>query len=487
MNSSNTRSFSTGPEPYSPSKFTWYTILAAAGVYLYLMNYQAWYLRYAMLGLMLLLAAGVLFTGIKQWVLAVPVLATFGGVTFSYGPFFMSLTTLGILAAAGIYFFHRVAESGERVEFPLPVKLVALAYLAQLASIFATLYLHDSPSWNAVREGHKIFIGALLLPLIYDWYGRGIWLLRMLKMLTLMLLVMSLYGLYQYTSGNLDSLGELSSGFDIVGRVYSTIVGGPNAYSGVLELLVPTVLASMFHFKNRLWKAVAFSAVILGVLNTMYTYSRGGFLTVSGACLLFLIYRFRRKIWIPVVSLILFVGFVVANAEDFHRQLTMFSDARSLMLDTSLLHRYTSYKGYLEEMMVNPLEGTGWGGREFFHGRTALYGFWEVRHEDSVNKVNEFGGLNSLVLEMPLKGGVFSAVSLVLLMAALGVTAMKVLRAGGESSAGFGLLCGVVGFSFHQVFDNLIPWPQTGAFFWIVFALLTAMAYPCCVKGQDSL
>lgn len=487
MISSNIRAINTGPEPYSPSKYTWYTILALAGAYLYLMNFQVWYLRYAMLGLVLVVSAGILFTGAKQWVLALPVLVTFGGVSFSYGPFSLSLTSLGIVAAAGVYVFHRVTESGERLKFPLPVKLVALAYLAQLASIFATLYLHDSPSWNVIREGHKIFIGALLLPLVYDWYGRGIWLSRMLKVLTLMLLAMAVYGLYQYSSGNLNRLGELSSGFDIVGRVYSTIDGGPNAYSGVLELLVPTVLAAMFHFRSRLWKAVAFSTVILGVLNTMYTYSRGGFLTVSGACLLYLIYRFRRKIWIPVVSLVLFVGFVVANAEDFHRQLTMFSDARSLMLDTSLLHRYTSYKGYLEEMMVNPLEGTGWGGREFYHGRTALYGFWEVRHEDSVNKLEGFGGLNSLVLEMPLKGGGFSALSLLLLMAALGVTAMRILRSGAGSSTGFGLLCGVAGFSLHQVFDNLIPWPQTGAFFWIVFALLTAMAYPCCVKEKDSL
>ncbi len=95
MISSNVRAMNTGPEPYSPSKYTWFIILATAGVYLYLMNYQVWYLRYALLGSVLLLAAGVLFTGVKQWVLALPVLVTFGGVSFSHGPFFFPLPPSG--------------------------------------------------------------------------------------------------------------------------------------------------------------------------------------------------------------------------------------------------------------------------------------------------------------------------------------------------------------------------------------------------------
>lgn len=443
--------------------------------------------RYLVIFLPLLVSAVFLFNDIKQWVLILPVLITFGSGAWEFGPFYLSPATVVVLLVFFAYAVHRLIGFREQTRFPLPFHLVGAAYLAQLMSVFATLYTHDSVVWNVLREGHKLFIPALLLPVIYHWYGRGIWLTRFLKTITLMLIVMTLYGIYQYTSGSIDALGDLASGFDLAGRVYSTIAGGPNSYSGVLELLVPSVLASMFFFKSRAWKALAFIAVILGILNVLYTFSRGGFLTVSVSCLIYLIYRYRRRIWVPVFSFLVFAGYIFANSGEFERQLTIFESPKALMFDTSLLHRYTSYKGFLNEIADDPITGVGWGSEEFYHGRTALYGFWEVRHEDSVNMITRFGGLNSLILEMPLKGGLFSALSVVLLFAAVFKTLTELIKKGENTTLGLGFACGLTGFTMHQLFDNLIPWPQTGAFFWIIFALLIAMAYPCCDKQKDSL
>jgi len=298
---------------------------------------------------------------------------------------------------------------------------------------------------------------------------------------------MSIYGIYQYNAGNLDTFGERASGYDLAGRVYSTISGGPNSYSGVLELLVPTALASMFFFKKRVWKGVAFAAALLGLQNVMYTFSRGGFVTVTLSCFIYLIYRYRNKMWVPILALMVFAGGLLSNADEFKRQLTVFGDTNSLIMDTSMLHRYTSYKGFLNHIMKSPIVGAGWGSREFYHSRTSLYAFWEVRHEDSIEKVTRFGGLNSMILEMPYKGGIFSALSLLLLVAAIGLTSIKLLRSGSDKSLGMGLICGITAFGVHQAVDNLLPWPQTGAFFWMIFALLISIAYPCCGKEVDSL
>ena len=444
-------------------------------------------IRFAMLATPFVLFALFILTDIRYWILALPVLVTFGQKVIDYGPFYISTATIAVLLSFFAFASHRLFGFRENHRFPIPFKIVGVAYIAQLASVFASLYLHDSESWNVIREGQKHFLGALLLPVIYFWYGRGIWLERFLKVLTLMLLAMTVFGIYQYTSGSIDSLGDLASGFDLAGRVYSTIGGGPNSYSGVLELLVPSVLAVFFFFKDRFWKSIAFVTVILGILNVLYTFSRGGFLTVSATSLLYLIYRFRKKIWVPVVSFLVFAGFISMNAGEFERQLTVFSNPQELMLDTSMLHRYTSYSGFVNEILADPVQGVGWGSSEYYHGRTALYGFWEVRHEDSIDKITRFGGLNSMVLEMPLKGGLFSALALVLLVASGFIATSRLLKSGENTLLGFGFACGLAGFGVHQFFDNLLPWPQTGAFFWIIFGLLAATAYPCCEKEKDSL
>ncbi len=482
-----TGSVYSGVAPFSPSRRTWLSITAFALFYLFLYMKQPKPIRYIVAILPLFVSSLFLIREIKIWILGLLVLITFGGVGFEYGPFYTSAATIGILITAGIYFLHRNSGFKRVYDMPTPFLIVVVAYLVQLGSVFASIYTHDGDLSNTLRDGNKYFVSALLLPVVYYWYGRGIWLSRFLKVLTSMLFVMSIVGIYQYTSGNIESLGELACGFDLAGRVYSTISGGPNAYAGVLELLVPSTLAAMFFFKEKFWKGFAFVTVILGILNVLYTFSRGGFLTVSGTSLLFLVYRFRSRMWIPVTSLAVFVGFIVGNAGEFERQLTMFGDTRALMMDTSLLHRYTSYKGFLNEIAKDPIGGEGWGCAEFFHGRTSLYGFWEVRHEDSIDKINRFGGLNSMFLEMPLKGGILSAVSLLLLLTAVSVSARKLLTTGVDSAVGFGFMCGMLGFGVHQMFDNLIPWPQPGAFFWIVFALMTAMAYPCCSNGEDSV
>jgi len=473
--------------PYRPGKKVWFIAVGLLLLYMFVyMNYPK-IVRYMLVALPALTAAAFLCREVKIWMLALPIVITFGGKAFEFGLFYTCPATIAILFAGGVYLVHTFAGFRKTSRMPVTFYIVGAAYLAQAASIFASIYLHDSLLSNTLREGNKLFISAILLPIIYHWYGRGVWLVRLLKVLTALLFIMSLFGVYQYTSGNIDSLGELASGFDLAGRVYSTISGGPNSYSGVLELLVPTVLASMFLFKSKIWKFIAFITVVLGILNVLYTFSRGGFLTVTGACLLYLVYRFRSRIWIPALSLAIFVGFIVNNASEFERQLTLFGNVRSLMMDTSLLHRYTSYKRFAAEIADDPIIGTGWGGSEYFHGRTSLYGFWEVRHEDSVDKIDRFGGLNTLVLEMPLKGGFFSALALLLMFSAFAVTGVKLLNSGVDSSTGFGFMCGLLGFGMHQLFDNLIPWPQTGAFFWIVFGLMIAMAYPCCDEREYSL
>ncbi len=476
-----------GIEPYRPSLKTWIFVLGGTLAYFYVFLF---FPRPVLIGLIVI--PTLFFTvcyvpNPRAWLLLLPVVITFGDITFDYGPFYIAVATIAVLSASLFYLLIKFAGFRNFPRFPLPVIVVFCAYLAQLVSMFVSLHNHNNLVGNTLREANKMFVAAALIPVIYDWYGRGEWLMRMFKILVIVLIIMTIYGIYQYNSGSIDTFGERASGFDLAGRVYSTFGGGSNSYSGVLELLVPTALALVFAFKEKVWKITALAAMLLGIQNVMYTFSRGGFLTVTSACFVFLVYQYRKKIWVPVLAVTIFVGGLLINAEDFKRQLTIFGDTKSLIMDTSLLHRYTSYKGFMNSIEESPLVGVGWGSREFFHSRSSLYAFWEVRHEDSVNKITRFGGLNSMILEMPYKGGVFSALSLLLLLMAVGLTSIKLLKSGSDKSLGMGMICGLAAFWAHQAFDNLTQWPQTGAFYWIVFGLLISVAFPCCGKEVDSL
>ncbi len=469
------------------SKKTWLAITGFALFYFYLFLFYPKPIQVSIV----FFPFGILLLSIirkpRLWLLFFPVFITFGTKVFDFGPFYSSVATFTVLGAMFYYLIIKLAGFRTFPNFPFPFFVVFLAYFFQMLSMFVSLSNHDNLPWNTIREANKIFISALLLLIIYDWFGRGEWFDKMLKMVVILLFVMSLYGFYQYFFGNLDTFGEEASGYDIAGRVYSTIQGGPNSYSGVLELLVPTTLAAVFYFKKKYWKFFALTTTLFGIQNVLYTFSRGGFITVTLSCLAFLLYRYRKKVWIPITISLIFIGSIFANTEEFERQLTIFNDSSALMLDTSLLHRYTSYKGFLNQIEKDPFIGVGWGSREFFHSRVSLYAFWEVRHEDSINKIDRFGGLNSLILEMPLKGGILSGISLLLILFALIVTSGKSFTQARDKSLAFGLTCGLFAFAVHQGFDNLLPWPQTGAFFWMIFALLISLTYPCCGKELDSL
>lgn len=463
---------------FRPSKRTWILVFLATLAYFFAYLFLPSQILPVIISIPLFVVSLFYISDPRVWGILLLGMVTFASRSFNFGPLQISVTTIIVVGLFLIYVTTKISSFKTFPRFPLPVYLIAVAYVFQIASMFLSLQQHENLVGNTIREANKIYISALLLPVVYDWYNDEKWRIRILKMVSIALLCMTVYGIFQYNSGQLSALGEDTTGYDLSGRIYSTIAGGPNPYSGVLELLVPVALALFFTFKERKWKIVAMTCVILGIQNVLLTFSRGGFITVTLTLFVFLLHRYRHKVWIPILSLAIFVGVVVAKADEFKRQLTVFGDVSSFVLDSSILHRYTSYMGYWNEIQNNPYDGIGWGGREYFHSQSSLYSFWEVRHEDSIEKIEHFGGLNSLVLEMQLKGGILSSISLLLIVSAIVFTSIKSLRSESDKTMGVGFICGLAAFGAHQLFDNLIPWAQVGAFFWLSFAMLISVTYP---------
>lgn len=411
----------------------------------------------------------------RRWLLLLPPGIALGYSEVMFGQFPLFMGTVVLFSGYIIYLVAKTASSSPSPVFGRFALLVLLSYLAQAASILVSVHVHGQHVLNAVREAHKFFIPALLPFIIMDWYGKGEWFNRLLKSVAVTLLVLSVYGIIQFLSGAAWSVGEVASGYQIAGRAFSTIRGGANSYSGFLELTVPTTLAAAFHFREKRWKALCFTAVGLGILNGLYTYSRGGFLTISLASLAYLVYRFRRRVWVPILSALVFAGAIAGNADKFSRQLVMLTNPSGMVVEATLLHRYVSYNRFILDIRASPVTGVGWGAREYFSSGSSLYSFWEVRHERSTDHIREFGGLNSLVFDMLLKGGAASGLSLLLLAAAAVYVASRALRFRREDDLPVGIVCGLTAFGVHQAVDNLLQWPQTGSFFWIVLGLLAVL------------
>lgn len=411
----------------------------------------------------------------RRWVLLLPLAVSLGFPEIDLGPFSIYLSTVLVLVTYLIYLLTKSASLSPPPPMGVFGRLLLFSYLAQVASLFVSIHVHGQHTVSAVREAHKSFIPMLLTVIVVDWYARPEWFDRLLKGIVVSLFVLTVYGIHQFHAGMAWSAGEVASGYEIAGRVFSTIRGGANSYSGFLELTVPVTLAAAFHLREARWRLFCGLTTVLGILNGLYTYSRGCFFALTTACIVFLIYRFRRMVWVPLLAATAFVGFMVANAETFNRQLVLVTNPRAAMMEATIIHRYVAYSGHIRYILNNPVTGVGWGARHYYAGRTNLYSFWEERYEQSIDHVEDFQGLDSLVLDMSLKGGAASMASLLLLTVAVFHVLRRAWRRRSENAMAMGVILAISAFFVHQLVDNLLHWPQTGAFFWLTLGMLAIL------------
>jgi O-antigen ligase len=215
--------------------------------------------------------------------------------------------------------------------------------------------------------------------------------------------------------------------------------------------------------------------VVLGTLSVLYTFSRGGLICValgSGATLM---YIFRSKPWIPVLTGVLATLVLIQYGDTFERQLSFLSNPQDQITQPSILHRYVSYRGYMQQIEESPMTGVGWGAREYYWGRSRLYSFWEVRYGLSTGKIVRFGGLNSLLFNQAVKGGIPALLAMLIVFASVYAAGVKGIRKSREDIMAAGLTGGIFGFMIHQVVDSQILFPTVNSLFWLSVGAILAI------------
>ncbi len=431
--------------------------------------------------ILLLIFAGIVVTTALflkpkpgAWLPVLPFLFLVGVTTIPSGEFNPALATLMMFTFVFLFIFDRILWNKPLFIPSKSLFFLSIAVLIQVVSVFISIHVHGQYAWNAIRDGSSIFLFfpfAIIVPCLCRTETQ---INRLLRALLLTVLLVALVGVFQYSTISGFSRVDIGLGYLYRGRVAS-LFGNPNIFAAYLELSIPLAIALFFREKDLKWKLTALTAVVLGVLSVLFTFSRGGLVGMSIGCGITLFYVFRKKVWVPIVLALGFIAVMLRSAETFDRQMSFFTNPQANLTEPSILHRYISYKGFLNQFKESPITGVGWGADEFFWGRSSLYSFWEVRHRVSTETSLMFGGLNSAFLNQAVKGGVIALASILLLFATIFVTGFKAIRRGNGLIA-VALVAGIFSFMIHQILGNQIKYPTNNSELWILTGLLIVFA-----------
>jgi O-antigen ligase len=448
-------------------------LLAASNVWFY--NAFPSRIRFALFGVLTLAVLLPLFPRPESWLYALPfVFFLLGSYRFPVGQFHPSIATLTMIAFLPFYMMERILWNKRMLVWAAPVSLCLVAVLLQCTSIAVSIHHHGQHQLNAIRDGSSIYLFLPMVFVIPVLCDTRVKLRRFLRTYLVVVLIVALSGVVEYFLLGGFARVDIGLGYIYRGRV-SGFFRHHNVLAAYLELTTPLALAIFFKERDLRWRLVALATVLLGVLSTLYTFSRGGLIFLTVACALTLFWRLRKRIWVPLFIILLFVVLLFYTADVFERQMSLFTDLRSTLMEPTILHRFITYKGFVNQFLSSPLTGVGWGAKEFYWGRTKMYSFWEVRHTVSTAPILEFGGLNSMFLNQAVKGGMVSFTGVIIVIIAGFVALVKALRRNAGIVA-IGLAAGILGFFGHQAVGNQMHWPMANAGFWISMGLLTTYA-----------
>jgi len=160
-------------------------------------------------------------------------------------------------------------------------------------------------------------------------------------------------GLFQHAHGIGINYGE---GFI---RIRGTALD-PNDYAMHLVILIPFVVGLICTSRNYIIKLGLVGALGIFVLNIIYTYSRGGFVSLAfvvGASVLWFGFKFKKQL-LAIISLgVVFLIMLPFVPEKYiERSKTVFD-----LSDPAIIARLDTWKIGLEMMREEPLRGIGLG------------------------------------------------------------------------------------------------------------------------------
>lgn len=264
---------------------------------------------------------------------------------------FSSMAMVLALMTLGIFVPSQLGLEGNLTARPREVNLLLLLVVTALLSIPTAI--NPAEAWATFND---TFVKAVMMFIVMVNVVRTEWRLKGLIWLSLGVGgFLSLNALDNYRAGNFTI-----EGYRVEGNV-GGMFGNPNDMALHLVTMVPLAVALMMTTRNKIGKALYAACACLMVAGTVVTFSRGGFIGLAGAGLVFAwkLGRKNRFLVMIVSAIVVAVFFALAPGNYAIRLLSLF-DSNLDQFGSSSARRELLLRS-IKVALRHPLFGIGMG------------------------------------------------------------------------------------------------------------------------------
>ncbi len=276
-------------------------------------------------------------------------------LTLVLAPVFPTMLVLALVLVGFLSVFLRlICDKGFKLRYYPLNKLVLIYAMVYLISTFTSVNVRGSLQGGILTTAFVLFYFVVI---------NSVETRKQLNTLTFCFVcfgvLIAFYGFYQYMNPSKFSGSWVDKEMfsDIGFRVYSTL-GNPNVLGEYLIIIIPFVVAFFFHADKIIKKGFYFIVGCILMLCLILTYSRGCWLGIMLAAMVFLILLDRRFIILIIIGLA-FMPLVLPQ--------TIINRFMSIgnMSDSSTSYRFYIYMGTLSMLKDYWLCGVGPGTAAF--------------------------------------------------------------------------------------------------------------------------
>lgn len=347
-----------------------------------------------------------------------------------------------------------------RVFFAKRYRITTIDYgLIFFAMVYMILVFLKSPELNIAIEGYRAVVQHMF------WFFIMVQLLDSKKVIyrTIWTFIIGIgfigvHGIYQFIT-KAPMLGDwVDSGETITTRVYS-ITRSPNALGSLLVLFIPIAFAMIFAADDIIKKIIAAFFFVTMSLSILFTYSRGAWVGVFIAMLIFFMFMNKRLV-IPIVTVI---TILIMNIDSLWNRVRYLFTAEYAMKSRNggrLYRYYVGIQRWAESKLVGVGVGRFGGAVATNHNLTPFY-------------------MDSFYLKTLAEAGIIGLGSFIILLIS---TMYKLLRyifgvkIKQDKVIMFGIFSGLCGVLIQNVVENIFEVPFMVVYFWSLAAIIVSLS-----------
>ena len=274
----------------------------------------------------------------------------------------------------------------------------------------------------------------------------------------------ALHGIYQFIIGVPIPAGWVSNTeLGVRTRVFS-IFNSPNIMGAFMVMTAPLAAAFAYKVKNTFLKVAFWALTGIICFSCLVTFSRGAWLGMAAAVLIFALLRDRRLIALIAIAVIvaLFIPDIVNRitylfTSDFAEASARAGRSGRWAIGIDLLVKNNPWLGF---------------GQGRFGGAVAM--------QNQIIEGLDYFYMDNYYLKILIEMGYIGFASFIILIFSTAYNGMRSVfraKASGKPDILIGIFSGLAGVLIHCLFENILEVPYMNAYFWGLAAALVAVGF----------